>query len=472
MSHAEPSGRAALVRLSLTDAAELLARKELSPVELTQAVYDQIERLEPTINAYTTLVPREQALAEARRAEGEIVRGVRRGPLHGVPVGVKDLLDTAGLRTTYGSGMFRDHVPASDGAIPERLRALGAIVTGKTATHELGMGMTTNNHFYGATRNPWNPEHVPGGSSGGAGAAAAALMGPLQIGTDGGGSIRFPASFCGVVGHKPTLGLLSIRGQFGGAGTSFSVPGPLSRRVRDAALASQLLAGFDPAYLYSLPRPVPDLLGHLEDGIAGLRVGFGDDLLEPAPDPAVRAAYDATLERLRALGARLVPVVLPHQSLVFRCVAACFGIEGGVLTEQMLGERPREFSPAVERMRTAGVVNDAATIVELQRDRQRVTRDYAEAFCEADVLVAPVSPFVAPRIGDDEAGLTPRAIPYTGAANLAGFAAVSLPAGLSGGLPIGVQIMAAHGADATALRVARALEKAFPEHRVAEPPGV
>lgn len=460
-----------LVRLSLADCADLIARRALSPVELTAAVYDQIERLEPTINAFTTLVPRDQALAAARRAEAEIARGARRGPLHGIPVGVKDLLDTAGLRTTYGSGMFRDHVPPADGFIPDRLRALGAIVTGKTATHELGMGMTTNNFFYGPTRNPWNLEHVPGGSSGGASAAAAACMGPLQIGTDGGGSIRFPAAFCGVIGHKPTLGLLSIRGQFGGVGTSFSVPGPLTRTVRDAALASQLLAGFDPAYLYSLPHPVPDLLGTLGDGVEGLRVGVGDDLLVPAPDPAVRAAYEATVERLRTLGARIVPVVLPHQERVFRCVAACFAIEGGVLTEQMFGDRPREFSPAVGRMRAAGKINDAALIVELQRDRQRVTRDYAEAFCGADVLLAPVAPFTAPRIDADESDLTPRAIPYTGAANLAGFPAVALPAGTSGGLPLAVQVMAAQGADAIALRVAHALEEAFPEHRVQTPPG-
>src|SRR5439155_93339 len=161
-------------------------------------------------------VRREPVLAAARAAEREIAAGAYRGLLHGIPVSVKDLIDTAGLRTTYGSGMFRDHVPEKDGGVPERLRAAGAIITGKSATHELGQGITTNNYFFGPTRNPWNPEHVPGGSSGGAGAATAALMGPLHIGTDGGGSIRFPAAFCGVTGLKPTLGLITNRGQFGG----------------------------------------------------------------------------------------------------------------------------------------------------------------------------------------------------------------------------------------------------------------
>ncbi len=460
-----------LLRLGLVEASERIHAREISPLELTRAVLDQIERLNPELNAFTTLAPREAVLDAARRASDEIASGRWLGPLHGIPVGVKDLIDTAGLRTTYGSGMFRNHVPHEDGGMPERLKALGAIVTGKTATHELGLGLTTNNFFFGPTRNPWNLDHVPGGSSGGASAAAAALMGPLQIGTDGAGSVRFPAAFCGVVGHKPTLGLLSIRGQFGGEGTSFSVPGPLTRSVRDAALASQLLAGFDPAYLYSLPRPVPDLVGALDAGIAGLRIGVGPDLLTPEPDPEVRAAYEATLARLVELGATLVEVHLPHQSLVFRGVTGVFGIEGGTLNERLFGDRQREFSPLVEMIRGRGAPPDPGLWVDLQRDRQRVARDYGLVFSEVDALVAPVAPFTAPRIDADELSFMPRAVPYTGAANLVGFPAVSLPAGLCEGLPLAVQIMAHAGADATALRIAHALEQAYPEHRVRTPPG-
>src|SRR5690349_15538845 len=287
-----------LLRLSLAEAADLIGRRALSPVELTEAVMARIDALNPLLNAFTTLAPRDEILAGARAAEREIAAGHHRGVLHGIPVSVKDLIDTAGLRTTYGSGMFRDHVPARDGAVPERLRAAGAILTGKTATHELGKGITTDNHFFGTTRNPWSLEHVPGGSSGGAAAAAAACLGPLHVGTDGGGSIRFPAAFCGVTGLKPTLGLISNRGQFGGAGTSFSVPGPITRSVRDTALAAQALAGFDGEYTYSRPGPVPDLLGDLEKGVRGLRIGVSADLLVPEPEPEVRAAYDATTERL------------------------------------------------------------------------------------------------------------------------------------------------------------------------------
>src|SRR6266403_282519 len=441
---------AALVRLSLVEAADRIRRCALSPVELAEAVLAQIDALNPTLNAFTTLVPREQVLAPARAAEREITAGAYRGLLHGIPVSVKDLIDTAGLRTTYGSGMFRDHVPEKDGGVPERLRAAGAIITGKSATHELGQGMTTNNHFFGPTRNPWNLEHVPGGSSGGAGAATAA--------------------FCGVTGLKPTLGLITNRGQFGGAGTSFSVPGPMTRTVRDAALAAQALAGFDPEYLYSRPGPAPDLVGGLEGGVRGLRVGTSPDLLVPPPEPEVRAAYEATLRRLEQLGARLVSVRMPHHELVFRTTMGVFAIEGGVGLDALIGDRPRVFGPQVQRIFEITRVPDVATAVHTQQRRQLVARDYQAAFVEVDVLVAPVAPMPAPRIDTDEFIVAPLCGPYCGAANLAGIPSVPLPAGTSGGLPVAIQIMAPAGADALALRVAYALEQAAPEHRVQVPP--
>jgi len=460
----------ALLRLSLAEAAERIRRRALSPVELTEAVLAQIDALNPTLNAFTTLAPRDQVLAAARAAESEIAAGTYRGVLHGIPVSVKDLIDTAGLRTTYGSGMFRDHVPVKDGGVPERLRAAGAVITGKTATHELGQGMTTNNFFFGPTRNPWNPQHVPGGSSGGAAAATAALMGPLHIGTDGGGSIRFPAAFCGVTGLKPTLGLITNRGQFGGQGTSFSVPGPLTRSVRDSALAAQALAGFDPDYTYSRPGRVPDLVGGLADGVRGLRVGTSPDLLVPPPEPEVRAAYEATVRRLEQLGARIVEVRMPHHEHVFRTTMALFAIEGTVGLEALIGDRPPVFSPQLQRIHELTRVPDVATCVRTQHHRQLVARDYQAAFIEVDVLLAPVAPMPAPRIDADEITFAPLCGPYCGAPNLAGIPSVPLPAGTSHGLPIAIQIIAPAGADALALRVAYALEQAAPEHRVQVPP--
>ena len=459
-----------LVHLSLAEAAELLRTRRVSPVELAESVLDRIERLQPVLNAFTTLVARDDVLAAARSAEREIGAGRYRGLLHGIPVSVKDLIDTAGLRTTYGSGMFRDHVPTIDGAVPERLRAAGAIITGKTATHELGKGITTNNHFFGATRNPWNLAHVPGGSSGGAAAATAALLGPLHVGTDGGGSIRFPAAFCGVTGLKPTLGLISNRGQFGGTGTSFSVPGPMTRSVRDAALATQALAGFDDAYPYSRPLPVPDLVGELDRGVRGLRVGTSRDFLVPEPDDAVRAAYEATITRLERLGATLVEVSMPHHELVLRTVMAVFATEAAVRLDALFGDRPRVFGPTVQRVNELSRPPDVEMCIRTQENRQWIARDYQAAFCEADVLVLPATPIPAPRIGGDEIRDAGRCTAYTGAANLAGIPGVPLPAGTSDGLPVGVQILAAAGADALALRVAYTLEQAAPEHRVRVPP--
>jgi len=454
--------------LSLVEAGELLRRRALSPVELLEAVLARIDALNPTVNAFTTLAG--AALADARAAERDLARGLYRGPLHGIPVGVKDLIDTAGLRTTYGSGMFADHVPERDGAVPARLRAAGAVITGKTATHELGKGITTNNFFFGPTRNPWHLDHVPGGSSGGAGAAVAAGMGPLQIGTDGGGSIRIPAAFCGVVGFKPTLGLISNRGQFGNGNSSYSTPGPLARSVRDAAVAAQALAGWDPEYVYSRPEPVPDLVSGLEAGVAGLRVGVSLDFLDPAPEPAVRGAFETTVERLTALGAEIVEVAMPNHDLVLPGIGTLFGIEGEVLLEALLGERPRLFSPAVTRAQARGIATDPAVWVRAQQDRQRVRRDYAAAFARVEALVLPTTPVPAPRIDADEGPAVRACVPYTGAANLAGLPAVALPAGFAAGLPVGIQIVAPAAADALALRIAYALEQAAPEHRVVTPP--
>ncbi|MGH7895047.1 MAG: amidase, partial [Candidatus Binatia bacterium] len=449
---------ARLTRLTLADAADLVRRRAVSPVELCEAVLARIADVDPHLNSFTTLVPGDMVLQAARDAEREIASGRYRGPLHGLPVGVKDLIDTAGLRTTYGSGIFREHIPDRDGAVPARLREVGAVLLGKTATHELGMGITTNNFFFGPTLNPWHREHVPGGSSGGAAAATAAELGTWQVGTDGGGSIRIPAAFCGVVGLKPTLGLVSNRGQFGNGNVSFSVPGPLTRSVRDAAIAAQALAGFDPAYAYSRPGLPPDLLTDLEQGVRGLRIGTSPDLLMPTPEPAVQDAYDATLDRLQALGAAIATVHMPHHELLYGVTFAVFSVEGGNQTRELIADRPRVLSPQIARL-MGDPPSDAAVWARAVRDRQWLAHDYAAAFGAVDVLVVPTSPEPAPRIEDDESVHVLRVVPYTAAVNMVGLPAVSIPMGMDAGLPLGVQIIGAPGADALVLRVARALEQ-------------
>jgi aspartyl-tRNA(Asn)/glutamyl-tRNA(Gln) amidotransferase subunit A len=464
-----PVPDARLTRLTLCEAADLIGRRAISPVDLCEAVLARIAELEPRLNAFTTLVDADVVLTAAREAEHEILAGRRRGPLHGVPVSVKDLIDTAGLRTTYGSGMFRDHVPDRDGGVPERLRAAGAVLLGKSATHEFGMGITTNNYFFGPTLKPWDPTRVPGGSSGGAGAATAAELGPWHVGTDGGGSIRIPSAFCGVVGLKPTLGLVSNRGQFGNGNVSFSVPGPMARCVRDAALAAQTIAGFDAGYAYSQPGPPPDLCRDLEHGVRGLRVGTSRDLLVPAPDAAVATAYDATLARLAALGAAVEEVRMPHHGLLTGVTYVAFAGEGGAQTRALIGDRPRVFSPQTEALLT-DPPSDPALWVNAARDRQWMARDYAEAFARVDVLVTPTVPEPAPRIDEDERTHVLRVLPYTAAVNMVGLPAVSLPMGFGDGLPLGVQVIGPRGGDALVLRMAHALEQQADVHRVARPP--
>jgi aspartyl-tRNA(Asn)/glutamyl-tRNA(Gln) amidotransferase subunit A len=446
--------------------------KEVSPVEATRAVLSRIEALNPRVNAFTTLCA-DAALAAARTAEQEIQRGHYRGALHGVPVGVKDLYDTAGIRTTYGSGMFRTHIPERDAAIVTRLKAAGAIIVGKTATHELGLGLTTNNFFFGPTRNPWNLDHVPGGSSGGSAAAIAADMCFATTGSDGGGSIRFPAVWCGVVGIKPTLGVVSNRGEFGAPGSSFAVPGPICKTLADAALVLQALAGFDPEYPWSTDGPAPRYRSAFEGDVAGLRVGISNDFFVGPLDPDVRSGYEAVLRSLESLGAELVELRFPHHALVLPTLFATMGGEASALIRSYQGKLEPEFGPESGPLIELGLQLTIDDFTAAQASRELLRRDYRQALQQADVIVLPTAPMPAPRIGDEmitidgeQHVIAQLCAGYTAAANLTGLPAVPVPAGLSqSGLPIGVQVMGRHFDEVTALRVAHAIIESAPELR-------
>ncbi len=458
--------------LTMEQLGAALRRREISPVLATRAVLERIEALNPKVNAFTTLCA-EQALATARTAEAEIQRGVYRGPLHGVPIGVKDLYDTAGIRTTYGSGMFRSHVPDADAAIVGRLKAAGAVIVGKTATHELGLGLTTNNFFFGPTRNPWNLDHVPGGSSGGSAAAIAADMCLATTGSDGGGSIRFPSAWCGVIGIKPTLGLVSNRGEFGGIGSSFAVPGPICKTLRDAALLLQALVGFDPEYPWSVEVDVPHYLSSFEHDITGLRIGISDDFFVGPIDPEVRGAYAAVLKNLEAEGARLVELRFPHQSLLLPTLFATMGGEAAAGLRSQQSQHTPEFGPEtlplIEMALNFGIDDYTAA----QMNRELLRRDYRQAFHRVDAIVLPTAPLPAPRIGEEMVSIggeqhmiAQLCANYTAAANLTGLPAVPVPAGLSsGGLPIGVQVLAGPFDEVRALCVANAIIESAPEMR-------
>lgn len=459
-----------LARLTVRELAEKIRKKEVSPLEATEAVLARIERLNPEINAFTT-VTADLAREAAKTAEKEIMAGRYRGPFHGIPVGIKDLTDTAGIRTTYGSASWQDYLPQEDGEIVRRLKEAGAIVVGKTATHEVGFGATTNNPFFGPTRNPWKKEHIPGGSSGGSGAALAADLVISANGSDGGGSIRIPSCFCGVIGLKPTLGLISRFGLMGPGLSTCGVEGPMGKTVHDCALMLQVMAGTDPRDPFTRPVPIPDYGTALSGGVRGLRVGISADLSPTPVDPDVRAGYERALKVLMEAGVEVREVRLPHKDLVPATLLTIFGGEWALWHRMNARLRNITYSPDVARWMDPAMALTLDDYLRAQIDRERVRHDYAMAFAEVDVLLGPTQAFPAPKIGQDritlggeDRDLLETIIAYTAPSNLTGMPAISAPAGFSReGLPIGVQIIAPHFEEARALKVAQVLEEALTE---------
>ena len=450
---------------SIAQLAGLIRRRELSPVELTREYLRRIEQVNPRINAYIT-VTTDRAMGDARRAEAEIGAGTYRGPLHGVPIGLKDLFDTAGIRTTGGAKIHADRVPADDSTAAQRLREAGAVLLGKLNTHELGVGATTNNPHFGPTRNPWNTDYIPGGSSGGSAAAVAAGLAAGAMGTDTGGSVRVPASLCGVVGLKPTYGRVSKAGVITLSWVLDHV-GPITRTVEDAALMLQAIAGYDPADFSTVPVPVDDYTTALEGGIKGLRVGVPRAWFYDQLDGEVRSAVEAAVETLRGLGAQVREVTIPGLEPL---VPALFGF---VVAEQQeyhaeaLATRPQDFGPDVRAVLSSPAPG-APDLIKALRLRYAVTETMRRVLEDVDVLVTPTTPLPAVPIGQEivryggaEEPVLFAMIRCTGPFNAAHLPALSLPCGFTGtGLPIGLQIAARPFDEATVLRAGYAYEQA------------
>lgn len=466
-------GDEGLAFLTVQELARKIQKKEVSPVEVTEAVLARIERLNPELNAFTT-VTGDLARDTAKVAEKEIMMGHYRGPFHGIPIGIKDLTETAGIRTTYGSDSWRDYLPGEDGEIVRRLKEAGAILVGKTATHEVGYGATTNNPYFGPTRNPWRKDRIPGGSSGGSGAAIAADMVIAANGSDGGGSIRIPSCFCGITGVKPTLGLISRFGLLGPGTSTFAVEGPMCKTVIDCALMLQIMAGTDSRDPFTRPVSIPDYVGALAGSIKGLKVGISPDLFPTAVDPDVQAGYERVLRVLQDGGAVVCEVRLPHKDLVPSTILKIFGGEFALWHRINARFRSIEYSPDVARWMEPALALTIDDYLSAQIDREYVRYDYIMAFTQVDVLVGPTVPIPAPQIGQDpivlggiEYDLTEAIISYNAPSNLTGMPALSVPTGFSQeGLPVGVQIIAPHFEEGRALRVAKILEEALPDvHR-------
>jgi len=454
--------------LAYASIAELGARlraRTLSPVELVEDLLSRIER-RAELGAFIT-VTAEAALAQAAEAAEEIAAGRYRGPLHGIPVSLKDLIETRGIRTTCGSRILATHVPARDAAVAARLREAGAILIGKTALHEFAYGVTTDNPHFGPTRNPWHVGRIPGGSSGGSGAAVAAGLGPASLGTDTGGSIRIPAALCGVVGLKPSYGRVSRHGVFPLAWTLDHV-GPLTRTVEDAALVLQAIAGADPGDPTTLGQDVPDFGAAVHRPVRGLRVGAPADAYHRVMAEDVRAAFEEALGVLRGLGIQLGEVRFPRPVEASIAHTAILMSEASSVHERWLRERPEDYGEDTRARLRRGQFVTATHYLRAQRTRALVREEVdglLGASCAA--LVMPTTPCVAPAIGEETAlvggaryDVRDALTRMTRLGNLLGLPAITVPCGIGeGGLPVGLQLIGRAMDEQTILAIAHAYER-------------
>jgi aspartyl-tRNA(Asn)/glutamyl-tRNA(Gln) amidotransferase subunit A len=449
-----------LTRLTLVEASELLRRKILSSVELTQACIARIERLNPAINAFIT-VTAEQALQQAREAGTEIQRGRWRGPLHGMPLALKDLIDTAGIRTTAASAVFKDRVPAEDAEVVRRLKAAGAVLLGKLNMHEFAYGGTSVPSYYGAVHNPWNRGRIAGGSSGGSGAAVAAHLCFGALGTDTAASVRQPAAYCGVVGLKPTYGRVSTRGVIP-LSWSLDHVGPLCRSVQDAAVLLEAIAGFDPLEPSSVDRPIERYTEAALARPSSLRLGVVRRPYFEQLDADIEAAVNAAIQALAGISAGVREVELPYSNLLLTIASAeAYAFHAPYFT------RTPELYQAMTRQRLEGAARiSAADYVNARREMERLRWQADSAFADVDLLITPTT-VIAP-IGIEAGNLDPPLPPdgtpvefrNTHMFDVLGLPAISVPCGFTrDGMPIGLQIAGPRFAESRVLALAHAYEQ-------------
>jgi aspartyl-tRNA(Asn)/glutamyl-tRNA(Gln) amidotransferase subunit A len=460
-----------LTALTIAEAARQIARKQLSPVELTQAALERISTLNQRLNAFITVLG-DQALTTAQVAEREMMSGQKRGPLHGIPIALKDLCATKGVRTTAGSKILRDYIPTDDATVTLRLAEAGTILLGKLHMNEFAYGPDGDNAHYGRVYNPWNLECITGGSSSGSGAGVAASLCLGALGTDTGGSIRIPSALCGIAGIKPTYGRVS---RYGIMPLCWSLDhvGPMAKTVEDVALLLQSMAGYDVKDPTSAQRPVPDYVAALSGDVRGLRLGIPQEYFFDMLDPEVEHAVRQAVEVMQGSGASVHEVSWP--SLRYATLAALIIVlaEASAFHDSWIRTRSQDYHPDVALRLKWGLLLPASAYLKAQRLRTLMCRDVAQLWRQVDVLVTPATMMAAPRPGEMQIRLNHRQMSTREAIlrlmrpfNLTGLPAISVPCGFTTtGLPIGLQIAGKPFDEATVLRLAHAYEQATDWHR-------
>ena len=456
--------------LSIAEASGLIGCGELWPTELVDAHLERISATDDRLNSFVTVLE-SQARAAAEKAEAQIRSGGLAGPLHGIPIGLKDLYYTRGVRTTMGSSIMGDFVPDYDATVVSRFLDAGAIIIGKLQMHEFASGPTSANIHHGPAHNPWDTERVTGGSSGGSGSSVAAGQVMAALGTDTGGSVRIPAALCGIVGLKPTFGRISRHGVYP-LSWSFDTVGPMTRTVMDTALVMNAIAGHDPRDPYSSRQPKPDFTETLGQDIDGLRVGIPKEHFFEILDPECESAMREGAKVLEGLGATVEEVSVPLLENILSIGQAISGPEAAEIHLEHLRNHAGEMDPQVSSRLAAGLLEPGIYYVRAQRARRAFNRQVAAVFEGVDVLLTPSEPIPAPKIGQEvstvrgeEHSTIQILARMTRPFNVSGSPAVTVPAGFSAdGLPLGIQIAGRMFDEATVLRVAHAYEQATGWH--------
>ena len=463
-----------VTQLSLRKASELVRTRKISPVDLTKECLSRIDRLNPKLNAFIT-VTADAALAQARDAEKEIQRGNWKGPLHGIPIALKDILDTAGVRTTAASALFKDRVPAADAEVVRRLKAAGAVLLGKTNLHEFAYGGSSAISYYGPVHNPWDVAVSSGGSSGGSAVAVSARLCYAAIGTDTGGSVRQPASYCGIVGLKPTYGRVSTTGVIP-LSWSLDHVGPMTRTVKDAALVLQVIAGYDRQDTASFEAPAPDYTSTLAGSTSSLRLGIPRAYFYDELHPDIQSAMEAALAILKGLTASQqdTPPLATDRSYSpwIDAYAAVLGAETYAYHKEYLEKSPELYQAAtLKRLRSGAEIN-AAKYIRSHRELEQIRRSIVSVFDSLDLLITPtvrIPPFTIADLQTDPDLIRPKELAMlhnTRVLNFPGLPTISVPCGFTqSGLPIGLQITGRAGDEVTVCRLAHAYEQATEWHK-------